>query len=193
MAPHPRPWTGAVLTGGASRRMGRDKALLTVDGTAMARRVADALTAAGAAEVFAVGGDLDALNAAGLRAVPDEHPGAGPLGGVLTALRAASHEPVVVLSCDLVAPDAAVIGDLVGVMRREPHCQLVVPEVEGRPQWLHGVWARSTWPLVERCFDGGARAVGDAARSFRSVRFVAADGAAVRDADRPSDLEISGG
>ncbi len=38
---------GAVLTGGSSTRMGADKALVEVDGVAMAARVAHALRASG--------------------------------------------------------------------------------------------------------------------------------------------------
>ena len=38
---------GVVLTGGASTRMGSDKAFVTVDGVPMAVRVADALWEAG--------------------------------------------------------------------------------------------------------------------------------------------------
>ena len=41
--------------------MGRDKATLEIDGVAMATRVAGALTDAGAAEVFCVGGDVQHL------------------------------------------------------------------------------------------------------------------------------------
>lgn len=80
------PFAGAVLCGGASRRMGRDKALIPVDGRTLAGRVADALDAAGASPVVAVGGDLAALRAEGLTAVPDAMPGAGPLAGIVTAL-----------------------------------------------------------------------------------------------------------
>ncbi|WP_434127450.1 molybdenum cofactor guanylyltransferase, partial [Enterococcus faecium] len=54
-------FAGAVLTGGDSRRMGTDKALIEVDGGPLARRVANALRAAGADPVIAVGGDLEAL------------------------------------------------------------------------------------------------------------------------------------
>ena len=68
--------------------MGRDKALLPVGGVPMALRVADALRAAGADEVVAVGGDATALAALGLTVVPDDHPGAGPLAAIVTALAA---------------------------------------------------------------------------------------------------------
>ena len=103
------PFTGAVLTGGRSTRMGTDKAFVEVDGRPMAGRVAAALRAAGAAEVLAVGGDLDRLPSLGFdRAVPDRHPGEGPLGGLLTALAAAGHDVVVVLACDVPAARAAV-------------------------------------------------------------------------------------
>src|SRR5687768_5401850 len=100
------PFAGAVLTGGASRRMGADKALVEGDGLAMARRAADALWAAGATEVMAVGGDAQALGRLSLEVVRDLHPGEGPLGGILTALAATDEDVVVVLACDLVAADA---------------------------------------------------------------------------------------
>ena len=84
-------FAGAVLCGGASRRMGRDKALIALEGRALAVRVAEAVAAAGASGVVAVGGDLERLRAAGLAAVPDrDGPGAGPLAGILTALT--SHD-----------------------------------------------------------------------------------------------------
>ena len=57
--------TGAVLCGGASRRMGRDKALIAVDGVLMAERVAQALTVGGCGEVVFVGGNAEALAVAG--------------------------------------------------------------------------------------------------------------------------------
>ncbi|HEX2785027.1 MAG TPA: NTP transferase domain-containing protein, partial [Ilumatobacteraceae bacterium] len=63
---------GAVLCGGASRRMGVDKATLRIQGVAMARRVADVLLAAGCALVIAVGGDSVELRRLGLDGVADE-------------------------------------------------------------------------------------------------------------------------
>ena len=70
--------------------MGRDKALIEIDGVPMVRRVAVALREAGARTVIAVGGDAprlaEALAGLDVRLVPDDTPGAGPLAGLLTAL-----------------------------------------------------------------------------------------------------------
>src|SRR5690606_32897540 len=66
----PVPVAGAVLTGGASRRMGTDKALLEVDGRPLARRLAEVLAAAGCDPVWCQGGDEPALRALGLDVVP---------------------------------------------------------------------------------------------------------------------------
>jgi molybdenum cofactor cytidylyltransferase len=50
-----QPFVGAiVLAAGASRRMGQPKQLLTVDGQAMVRRVAEAVCAAGLRQVIVV-------------------------------------------------------------------------------------------------------------------------------------------
>src|SRR5205823_7736929 len=103
-------------TGGGSRRMGRDKALLRVDGEAMAVRTAHALHDAGAVEVACVGGDLPALRVLGLVAFDDEHPDAGPLGGVLTALAWTAEPITVVTPCDLLVPSPQVFGDLVDAL-----------------------------------------------------------------------------
>jgi molybdenum cofactor guanylyltransferase len=87
-------WAAAVLCGGRSRRMGRDKALLVVDGVPMVRRVVDAARTAGASSVLCVGSPLTpggralVADAAGVPAVEDRWPGKGPLGGIVTALGA---------------------------------------------------------------------------------------------------------
>ena len=74
--------TGAVLCGGASRRMGTDKALVEVDGVPMAERVAGALHAGGCAPVVFVGGD-------GARAGPRSDDRRSPTGGPARARSAA--------------------------------------------------------------------------------------------------------
>jgi len=100
--------------------MGRDKATVLIDGVPMARRVADALEAAGASEVIAVGGDADALGRMGLPTWPDDQPGDGPLPATITALRAAREDTVVVMACDLVHPDARAIARILDALAAHP-------------------------------------------------------------------------
>lgn len=179
---------GYVLCGGASRRMGRDKALLAVDGVAMARRVADALTAAGAGRVRAVGGDADGLRSLGLDQVPDRWPGEGPLGGVITALDQPGSAPVAaVLACDLLHPDPRAIAALVAEQARR-RCDVVVPVVDGRHQWLHAVWHRRVQPILADLFRAGERSVAGAALAVRMATVADLGRDAVADADRPEDL-----
>ena len=91
------PFGALILTGGGSRRMGRDKAALHWDGVRAVDCVADVARAVGARDVLTVGADL------GLPWVPDPEPGAGPVGGVLAgveALRALGLERALILAVD---------------------------------------------------------------------------------------------
>ena len=180
---------GYVLCGGGSRRMGRDKALVEVDGAAMACRVADALRSAGAARVVAVGGDVDALARRGLHVAPDRWPGEGPLGGLITALDDpdGSAEMAVVLACDLTAPDPAAIARTVSARARIA-CDAVVPVVDGRHQWLHAAWDRRVSGILTDVFTAGERSMAGAALSLRIATLDGVAAASVHDADRPEDL-----
>ena len=186
-------FAGAVLCGGDSQRMGRDKALVPVDGRALALRVADALRRAGADPVTAVGGDLPALAALGLAGLPDEAPGEGPLTGVLTALRgAAGDAPIVfVAACDLVTPDPAAVSATVAALDADPEGDVAVPVAGGRRQWMHAAWRTSAAAPLVAAFEAGERAV-HAAVTAGALRVVdvAVAPAAVADADTPADLDV---
>lgn len=94
-----------ILCGGASSRMGADKAVLDWGGMRAVDRVAALARAAGAAIVVTVGpGDY------GLPVVDDEADGGGPVGGVLAgarALTAAGCTRALVLAVDAptIGPD----------------------------------------------------------------------------------------
>jgi molybdopterin-guanine dinucleotide biosynthesis protein A len=97
------PFGAIILTGGASRRMGADKALLDWDGERAVDRVAALAMAAGAVRVLTAGRDH------GLEHVEDPWPGAGPVGGVLAGARALAAQGLsrmLVLAVD--APTATV-------------------------------------------------------------------------------------
>ena len=181
-------FAGAVLCGGASRRMGRDKALLSRRGRALGARVADALRVAGATDVVLVGGDVAALTPFGYRVVTDAWPGEGPLGGVLTALEALDAAAIVaVLACDLLEPDPVSIRAVIGAASRRG-VDVAVPRVAGRLQFHHAAWRREVRPALRSSFDAGERAMHRAASSLRVCVVDGIDPAALRDADDPDDL-----
>jgi molybdopterin-guanine dinucleotide biosynthesis protein A len=189
-----RALAGAVLTGGASRRMGRDKAFVEVHGEPMVRRVAAALAAAGCDPVVAVGGDGAALRAAGLAWVPDRWPGEGPLGAIVTALRHTGI-PTIVVATDLAFLDADCLAALVaaagpgdpgGTPDGDGAVDVVVAD-SGRPEPLCALWRPSSLVALERARDSGERAVHAVFASLR-VREVAVDPAGLRNVNRPGDL-----
>jgi molybdenum cofactor guanylyltransferase len=183
----PRPHAGAVLTGGAGTRMGADKALLVVGGRPMAVRVVEALAASGADEVVCVGGDARALAALGLRVVPDEVPGAGPLAAVATALAALPERSVLVVACDLVAPDPDAMAATVRALQGSG-ADVAAPVLDGTPQWTHAAWAPSALPVLRAALAAGERAIHRAARHLAVCTVAGLDPTALADADHPEDL-----
>jgi molybdenum cofactor guanylyltransferase len=176
---------GAVLTGGASRRMGRTKALIDVDGVPMARRVAGALAAAGCRPVVVVGGDPEELRSLGLPIVPDLHPGAGPLGGVITALDAAGVD-VVVAACDLPDLDTATVLALLDAS--EP--AVVAVAVTDRLEPALALWPHGALSALRELFEAGERSLQAAVRSLAHVQVPATMGA-MHNVNTPDDLDGS--
>lgn len=90
------PTAIAILAGGQSRRMGRDKALLEYGGTTLLDRMINA--AQKVTDTVAV------IGRSGEREdilwLEDDAPGFGPLGGLKTALKRLD-QPLILLACDM--------------------------------------------------------------------------------------------
>lgn len=177
---------GVVLTGGASRRMGRDKALVAVGGLPLARRVADTLADAGCRPVWCQGGDVGALELLGLDVVVDEHPGSGPVGAIASALRHAAGSSIVVAACDLPDLSIGAVERLRAVAGAAPGVDVVVASHGGR---LHLVswWSPRALTVLDRLLATGERSYRAAIESSRhvEVEFVEGD---VRNVNHPGDL-----
>lgn len=175
----PMPFTGAVLTGGASTRMGQDKATLVVDGVSMGARVVAALRDAGATDVLAVGGQ----GIEGVRLVADGE-GVGPLAGIRGALRAAESDVIVVLACDM--PDVSPVGiaAVVAGLASDPAALVAVPMVDGRPEPLHAAWRREAMAS----FPPGESAVHAVLAALQVVEVHGLDPAWLRNVNEPGDL-----
>jgi len=90
-----------ILAGGESTRMGRSKAALQLSGVPMLVRTARLVQGAGGAGEPAVIGNLNGAESYGLAVIADQWPGAGPLGGIATALQASKAPWNLIVACDL--------------------------------------------------------------------------------------------
>ena len=87
---------GFILSGGQSRRMGRDKCELTLNGQTFVERISDQM--APVTNSIKVVGRLAGQST--LSHVADVYPGWGALGGVHAALANCSSEWALVVACD---------------------------------------------------------------------------------------------
>jgi molybdopterin-guanine dinucleotide biosynthesis protein A len=178
-------FSGAILTGGRSSRMGRDKAFIEIDGRPMVQSAQRALLDAGASNVVTIGGNAAALANLGLEALPDTTPGEGPLGGIIDALEHTDEDVVVVLACDHPTMEADLVRLLV---TKIAGTDAAVPVVDGVPQPLAAAYVRRSLPVLRTAFAAGERSPRSALRELRWRAVEGVDPAWVRDVDEPRDV-----
>ena len=139
----------AVLAGGQSRRMGRDKALLQLGDHTLIERVLAAAHPLGYPRVII--GDPTTYAHLGLPIHPDRRPRLGPLGGLYTAL-STTAAPVLLLACDLPFLTPDFLRHLID--RRGPH-QVVVPHTVAGLQPLCALYEPSCLAAVEAAIQAG--------------------------------------
>ncbi len=144
---------GLLLTGGTSRRLGVDKALLAVGDERLVDRTARILGAAcdPAVEVGPGHSRLDAVR--------EDPPGSGPLaalGAGVGALHARGYSgPVVLVAVDL--PNVSV--ELLEWLVQHPAPDSVVPFVDGMPQLLCARYGFDALMAVPGLLDAGERSL----------------------------------
>ena len=127
-----------VLAGGASSRMGRDKALLDFGGRPLIEHAIAALRGLGF-EPRICGSRPDLARFAPV--VPDNHPGCGPLAGIEAALSTSASDLNLFLPVDLpLLPSAFLrwMADRAAVT----NAVATLPLLGGRPQPLCAVYSR---------------------------------------------------
>jgi molybdopterin-guanine dinucleotide biosynthesis protein A len=137
--------TGIVLVGGASQRMGRNKAFLELNGRALINIVIDRMAQI-CAEVLVVAGDARPYGDLGVPVVVDRFRGVGVLGGIHAGIEAATHELTIAVGCDMpfLNPDLllAFAGWAIGF-------DVVVLRQGENVEPLHAVYRRTCIPAIE--------------------------------------------
>lgn len=146
---------GVILAGGESSRMGRNKALLEVNGERMVetayRRMAELFD-----EVLLVTNTPEIYEFIPCRKIGDIYPGMGPLGGIHAALSSCSAARAFVTACDMPGLNPQLIRELSSM---PGGVDVVIPETPGGLEPLHAVYAKSCLPKMERMLMSGERRI----------------------------------
>jgi molybdenum cofactor guanylyltransferase len=155
---------GFILAGGESSRMGRDKALLELGGVPLIQRTARLVeSVAGTPTVI---GNTEAYRSFGLRLIGDDWPGAGPLGGIATALRASDAPWSLVVACDLPYLTREWLDYLVARAGASP-ADAVVPINALGAEPLCAMYHKRGEAGIRRALERGTRKVTDGLKEIR--------------------------
>ena len=147
-----QPLTAIVLAGGRSRRMGTNKALLSLEpgGPPVVQSVVDTLGTV-ADEVLLSASDPAPYAFLDLSTVPDMYPDTGPLGGIYSGLLAAQHQFSLVVACDMPFLSPELLRYMASLPREY---DVLVPRPE-EPEPTHAIYSRACLPWIEEQLRAG--------------------------------------
>ncbi|NNN21106.1 MAG: molybdenum cofactor guanylyltransferase [Acidimicrobiales bacterium] len=144
---------GLLLTGGASRRMGRNKALIKINGTSSSKLVAKQLSKVTSVQVEVGPGY------SGLDSIEETGSGSGPLNAIARGweyLQSMGYQgPVLVAACDL----PLINYELLNYLATHEGNKSVVPLLAGKTQPLCARWSSEALDEAIARFETGERSL----------------------------------
>ncbi|HLK22204.1 MAG TPA: molybdenum cofactor guanylyltransferase [Bryobacteraceae bacterium] len=178
------PQSGFVLAGGASTRMGRDKALLPFHGSTLVQHMAQ--TVEDAVGSVALIGDPARYARLGYPVYPDKFAGCGPLGGIYTALSVSPNDWNLILACDMPGVTADLLRRLTEIALESNAACVATAGLAGDPEPLCAAYHRSCLPVLERAIEGKRFKMKDLVKELGS-RIVPAPTSALANVNTPGE------
>jgi molybdenum cofactor guanylyltransferase len=176
--------SGYVLAGGASRRMGRDKALLPLGGATMVEQIASAVrNAAGNVTII---GPTERYGHLGFPVVPDKIENCGPLGGLYTALSITKTDWNVLVACDMPHVTATFLTQLIEAAEASG-ADCLVPETGGKLDPLCAVYHRRVAPAAESAIHRKLLKMQDFISTLRTSRWPVPDPRPLHNVNTPAE------
>jgi len=154
------PLAGIVLAGGQSRRLGVDKARLTLHGERTLLESTIEVLQAVCDELVVVSdapgryADLDPA----AREVIDVVRGRGPMGGLHAGLLSVEAAFALLVACDMPFLSPGLVAYMAGLPR---DYEALVPRVEGRWQPTLAIYGRVCLPRIERLLEEGRNSLSE--------------------------------
>lgn len=161
----------ALLVGGESRRMGRDKSQLLLGGTTFQARLAEMLSDF-PERLLSVG--RRTLSVPGFLTVPDLLPDRGPLGALHALLTVCRSEALILVPCDAPLFSRELARFLAQAMAKE--WEAVIPITrDGREHPACGVYRKDVLPRLQAQLEAGDGRMRALLASLRTYRLPLAD------------------
>jgi len=137
----------AILAGGQSKRMGRDKAFLEVNGQLVIERVI-AQVAPLTNDLFISTNTPEKFTRFGWPTVSDIYPDKAALGGIYTAIHTAKYDQVLIVACDMPLLNQPLLQYLIDLA---PTADVIAPIIAPpQPETLHTVYSKNCLAPIER-------------------------------------------
>jgi molybdopterin-guanine dinucleotide biosynthesis protein A len=137
----------AILAGGQSKRIGRDKAFLEVAGSPLLERILVRVRPL-TDDLFISTNSPETYQQFGLRGVPDVYPHKAALGGIYSAIQAARHVHVLIVACDMPFLNVDLLQHLINLA---PTADVIVPLIEPAqsPETLLAIYSKNCLPVIK--------------------------------------------
>lgn len=142
---HRDKMTGAILSGGQSRRMGFNKAFIKLGNETLIERAVGVFSPL-FSETILIANDIPLYQDLGVTVYSDLIKGAGSLGGIFTALFHSTSDHTFVAACDMPFLDARCIER---VLKDRGKAECVIPFIGGRLHPLHALYSKKCMKEIE--------------------------------------------
>ena len=136
------PFTAALLAGGKSSRMGRDKAALKWEGQSLWQRQIHLLKSLRPEQILISGRPDGPYLESEYQIVFDAEPDLGPLGGIMSLLEACTTERLLVLAVDMPWMSLPVLEQMLSLDTG------VVPMIDDRSEGAAAIYPTAIKPLI---------------------------------------------
>ncbi len=173
---------GYILTGGASSRMGCDKALLDWEGRPMTVHMASIVEPVTGPVTLV--GSPNKYGHLGFAVIADKESGMGPLAGIRTVLENSTADWNLIVACDMPYLNSELLARLLHHAEVVGSADCLMPA--GQP--LCAVYHRRCLTEVDKALNAGVRKVWDGLSNLRVELFEVDEPLCFQNINRPQDL-----
>ena len=146
--------TVAIMAGGKSLRMGTNKSFVTLLGKPMIEHLLAKVSGLGQEKTILITNQPESYAHLNLPMYRDVLPEKGSLGGIYTALHYSTTPYTLVLACDMPFVNPALLGYMIELTGGDSF-DVIVPQVEGYPEGLHAIYAKTCKTPIHTRLEAG--------------------------------------